>query len=39
LQNLGRPSGFVPGSGSYVEHDVPYSAEGERRSWRWPDRT
>lgn len=35
-ENLGRPDSFVPGSGTYVEHDVPFDAAGSRGSWRWP---
>lgn len=38
LENLGKPAGFVPGSGTYTEHDVPYDPDGGRRSWRWPER-
>lgn len=38
MPNLGRPKTFTPGSGTYVEHDVPFDPEGGRRSWRWPDR-
>jgi hypothetical protein len=38
LENLGRPAEFTPGSGSYVEWDVPYDPNGARRSWRWPER-
>lgn len=26
---------FKPGSGTYVELNVPYSQMGEHRSWRW----
>ena len=37
--NIGRPGSFRPGSGTYVEHDVPFSPDGMPRSWRWPDRT
>lgn len=29
---------LIPGSGSYVEHDVPFDPNGGRRSWRWPER-
>lgn len=36
--NLGRPSQFTPGSGTYTEWDVPYDPNGNRRSWRWPER-
>lgn len=36
--NLGKPGEFTPGSGSYVEHDVPYDPDGGRRTWRWPER-
>jgi hypothetical protein len=36
LENLGRPSQFTPGSGTYVEHDVPFDANGGRRTWRYP---
>ena len=39
MPNLGKPESFKPGSGSYVELDVPYSAEPKRRSWRWPERS
>ena len=39
LENLGRPAFFTPGSGSYVEHDVPFDPDGGRRSWRWPERS
>jgi hypothetical protein len=38
LENLGKPKSFVPGSGTYVELDVPYNPAGDRRSWRWPER-
>lgn len=27
-----------PGSGTYVEHDVPFDPNGGHRTWRWPDR-
>lgn len=37
LDNLGRPASFAPGSGTYVEHDVPFDPRGTRRSWRWPE--
>lgn len=30
--------GLVPGSGTYVEWNVPFDAYGAPRSWRWPDR-
>ena len=30
---------LIPGSGSYVEHDVPFDPNGSRRTWRWPDRS
>lgn len=30
--------GFTPGSGTYVEWNVPFSAEGASRSWHWPPR-
>lgn len=33
--NLGRPDTFTPGSGSYVEWDVPHDPDGGRRTWRW----
>lgn len=36
MPNLGKPKTFTPGSGSYVEHDVPFDPDGSRRSWRWP---
>lgn len=39
LENLGRPDSFTPGSGTYVEHDVPHDPQGSPRSWRWPDRS
>ena len=39
LENLGKPQGFVPGSGTYVEHDVPFDPAGGRRTWRWPERS
>lgn len=32
---VGAP-GIIPGSGTYVELNVPYSQAGEARSWRWP---
>ncbi len=38
LENLGKPASFTPGSGSYVEWDVPFDALGSNRSWRWPER-
>lgn len=38
LENLGKPAKFTPGSGTYVEHDVPFDPEGGRRTWRWPER-
>lgn len=38
-ENLGRPKSFKPGSGSYVEWDVPYARNGGRRTWRWPEET
>jgi hypothetical protein len=38
MPNLGRPDSFTPGSGTYVEWDVPYDADGSLRSWRWPER-
>lgn len=34
-----RPAEFRPGSGTYVEHDVPHDPQGSPRSWRWPDRS
>jgi hypothetical protein len=30
---------LVPGSGTYVEWDVPFDPNGSRRSWRWPERS
>jgi hypothetical protein len=30
---------LIPGSGSYVEWDVPFDPDGGQRSWRWPERT
>jgi hypothetical protein len=39
MPNLGKPASFTPGSGSYVEHNVPYDPAGSRRSWRWPTRS
>lgn len=38
-ERMGKPVDFTPGSGSYVEWDVPYDPEGARRSWRWPERS
>ena len=38
MPNLGKPASFTPGSGTYVEHDVPFDPNGGRRTWRWPDR-
>lgn len=32
---VGAPS-ITPGSGSYVEWDVPFDADASPRSWRWP---
>lgn len=29
---------LLPGSGTYVELDVPHDENGGPRSWRWPDR-
>lgn len=29
---------LLPGSGTYVELDVPYNEQGAPRSWRWPER-
>ena len=29
---------MTPGSGTYVEHDVPFDPAGGRRTWRWPER-
>lgn len=37
-ENLGIPASFTPGSGSYVEWDVPYSSKGLPRTWRWPEK-
>jgi hypothetical protein len=37
LENLGRPAEFTPGSGTYVEHNVAYDAQGGRRTWRYPE--
>lgn len=34
-----RPERFVPGSGTYVEHDVPFDPDGGRRTWRWPEKS
>jgi hypothetical protein len=34
LPNLGKPASFNPGSGTYVEQDVPFGPNNERRSWR-----
>ena len=39
LANLGYGGNVIPGSGTYVERDVPYDADGGRRSWRWPERS
>ena len=39
LANLGYGGNVIPGSGTYVERDVPYDADGSRRSWRWPETT
>lgn len=25
-------------NGPYVEHNVPWNPDGDRRSWRWPER-
>ena len=33
-----RPKKFTPGSGTYVEHDVPFDPAGGRRTWHWPVR-
>jgi len=38
MPNLGKPKSFVPGSGTYTEHDVAFDPNGGRRSWRWPER-
>jgi hypothetical protein len=37
-QEFKNAATFVPGSGTYVEWDVPYDPEGSPCSWRWPER-
>lgn len=32
-----KDSMIVPGSGSYVEWNVPFDPEASPRSWRWPE--
>lgn len=37
MPNLGKPQSITPGSGTYTEWNVPYDANGGRRTWRWPE--